>query len=135
MSIDQEKISKFFKDKFYWEIIIAVILFAVASLTGNVLEFIIHMLYFIIFLEIVRAVSNFIREQRIKITLLIDAFIILTLREFIVNVVKVNKEDFSSFAMVFSSSVNFHIMIFSGVLVFLFLLRYIADRKLYNQKP
>jgi len=123
--------SKFFNDRFYWEIIISVMLFGIALLTGSVLEFIINMLYFIIFLEIVRAASNFIREQKIKITLLIDAFIILTLREFIVNVVKVNGEDFGSFAMVFASSVNFHIMIFSGVLVFLFLLRYVADRKLY----
>ena len=131
MSIIQTNISKFFKDKFYWEIIISVILFGIALVTGSILEFIISMLYFIIFLEIVRAVSNFIREQKIKITLLIDAFIILTLREFIVNVVKINKEDFSSFTMVFTSSVNFHIMIFSGVLVFLFLLRYVADKKLY----
>ena len=131
MSIIQTNISRFFKDKFYWEIIISVILFGIALVTGSILEFIISMLYFIIFLEIVRAVSNFIREQKIKITLLIDAFIILTLREFIVNVVKINKEDFSSFAMVFASSVNFHIMIFSGVLVFLFLLRYVADKKLY----
>ena len=134
MSIIQTNMSKFFNDRFYWEIIISIMLFGIAILTGFVLEFIINMLYFIIFLEIVRAASNFIREQKIKITLLIDAFIILTLREFIVNVVKVNKEDFSSFAMVFSSSVNFHIMIFSGVLVFLFLLRYVADRKLYGQR-
>ena len=131
MSIIQTNMSKFFNDRFYWEIIISVILFGIAVLTGSILEFIINMLYFIIFLEIVRAVSNFIREQKIKITLLIDAFIILTLREFIVNVVKINKEDFSSFTMVFTSSVNFHIMIFSGVLVFLFLLRYVADKKLY----
>lgn len=105
----------------------------VALLTNTIVEFIIYMLYFIIFLEIVRAVSHFIREQAIKITLLIDAFIILTLREFIVNVVKVNKEKYSSFDMLFSSSVNFHLMIFSGVLIFLFLLRYVAHAKLYEE--
>ena len=129
-----KEISSFFHNKFYWELIVAVILFGIAMLTSTIVEFIIYMLYFIIFLEIVRAVSHFIREQTIKITLLIDAFIILTLREFIVNVVKVNKEQYSSFDMLFSSSVNFHLMIFSGVLIFLFLLRYIADTKLYGQR-
>ncbi len=124
----------FFHNKFYWELIVAVILFGIAMLTNTIVEFIIYMLYFIIFLEIVRAVSHFVREQTIKITLLIDAFIILTLREFIVNVVKVNKEQYSSFDMLFSSSVNFHLMIFSGVLIFLFLLRYVADTKLYGQR-
>lgn len=129
-----KKISNFLHNKFYWELIVAVILFGIAMLTNTIVEFIIYMLYFIIFLEIVRAVSHFIREQAIKITLLIDAFIILTLREFIVNVVKVNKEQYSSFDALFSSSVNFHLMIFSGVLVFLFILRYVAHTKLYEEK-
>ena len=129
-----KEITNFFQNKFYWELIVAVILFGVAMLTNTIVEFIIYMLYFIIFLEIVRAVSHFIREQTIKITLLIDAFIILTLREFIVNVVKVNNEQYSSFEMLFSSSVNYHLMIFSGVLIFLFLLRYVADTKLYGQR-
>jgi len=129
-----KKTSQFLKEKFYIEIFIAVALFGIALAMGNMIEFIIYMLYFIIFLEIVRAVSHFIREQKIKITLLIDAFIILVLREFIVNVVKVNKEEFSSIEMVFSSSVNYHILILSGVLVFLFFLRYIADKKLYNKR-
>lgn len=130
----QKDVNGFLQNKFYWELIVAVILFGVAALTNTIVEFIIYMLYFIIFLEIVRAVSNFIREQTIKITLLIDAFIILTLREFIVNVVKVNKEDYTSFTMLFSSPINFHLMIFSVVLIFLFLLRYVADVKLYGEK-
>lgn len=129
-----QKTTNFFHNKFYWELIAAIILFTIAILTNTIVEFIIHMLYFIIFLEIIRAVSHFIREQTIKITLLIDAFIILTLREFIVNVVKVNNEEYISFHMLFTSSVNFHLMIFSLVLIFLFILRYVADTKLYGQK-
>jgi uncharacterized membrane protein (DUF373 family) len=77
-------------------------------------------------LELVRAIMSFIREQRVKLGILIDAFIVLTLREFIVNVVKMNKEDISSFESLMSNSINFHIMIFSGVLIFLFILRWIA---------
>jgi len=120
------KLKEFFYNKFYIELILASILFIVAISTSSMIEIIIGLLYFIIMLEIVRAVMSFLREKRIKIRILIDAFIILALREFIVNVVKINKENFSNIEAVFSSSVNFHIMIFSGVLLFLFLLRWLA---------
>jgi uncharacterized membrane protein (DUF373 family) len=116
----------FLHSKFYIELIIAVILFSMAVYLDSIVTIIIYMLYFIIFLEIVRAVMSFIREKRVQIRILIDAFIILALREFIVNVVKLNKEEFDSFDALFNSSTNFHILVFSGVIVFLFLLRYLA---------
>ncbi|MCK9338125.1 MAG: phosphate-starvation-inducible PsiE family protein [Arcobacteraceae bacterium] len=122
------KFSRFFKDKLYIELIIATVLFSIALITNSLLEFIIYMLYFIIFLEIVRAVMSFIREQRVRIGILIDVFIILALREFIVNVVKINKEELNSFEALFNSPTNFHILIFSGVILFLFVLRYIAKK-------
>jgi uncharacterized membrane protein (DUF373 family) len=120
------KIKEFFYSKFYIEIILAIVLFITAVATNNMVATIIYMLYFIIMLELVRAIMSFIREQRVKLGILIDAFIVLTLREFIVNVVKMNKEDISSFESLMSNSINFHIMIFSGVLIFLFILRWIA---------
>jgi uncharacterized membrane protein (DUF373 family) len=120
--------TKFVQDKFYIELIIASVLFAFAVATDSLLEFIIYMLYFIIFLEIVRAVMSFIREHRVKIGILIDVFIILALREFILNVVKINKEELDSFDALFNSPTNFHILVFSGVILFLFLLRYIAKK-------
>jgi len=116
------------KNKFSLEMWIAVILFTIAALTNTIVEFIIYMLYFIIFLEITRAVTSFIREQRVKIFLLIDAFIILTLREFIVNVVKINNIEASTASSFFSNPVNFNVLMFSGVLLFLFLLRYLAKK-------
>jgi len=126
--VERKEISKFFKNKFYWEVIIATLLFFIAWFMGSIVDFIIMMLYFIIFLEIVRAVGGFIREQRVRITPLIDAFLILALREFIVTVVKVNKESADSFEAMFNSSTNFHLMVFSGVILFLFLLRYLAHK-------
>jgi len=60
------------------------------------IEIIIYALYFMIFLEIVRVLIGFIFDNRVKLRALIDIFIILALREFIVNVVKINKEDFNS---------------------------------------
>ncbi len=120
------KLKEFFYSKFYIELIVASALFIVAVVTDSVVLIIIYLLYFIIMLEIVRAVMSFMREKRVKIRILIDAFIILTLREFIVNVIKINKEDITSFEMLLSNSTNFHILIFSGVLLFLFVLRWLA---------
>ena len=133
------KLKEFFYSKFYIELIVASMLFLVAVLTDSVVLIIIYLLYFIIMLEIVRAVMSFLREKRVKIRILIDAFIILTLREFIVNVIKINKEDITSFEMLLSNSTNFHILIFSGVLLFLFILRWLAvftspDRSIEQQE-
>ncbi|MEN8717328.1 MAG: hypothetical protein ABF301_01520 [Sulfurovum sp.] len=120
------RLTRFFSQKLYLELGIAFILFAIALALDMLMDFIIYMLYFIIFLEIVRAVINYIREQRVVMSLLVDAFIILALREFIVNVVKVNQEELSTFEQIFSSAVNFNILILSGVIIFLFIVRYFA---------
>jgi uncharacterized membrane protein (DUF373 family) len=121
-------------NKFYIEIILATILFAFALAMDNMILIIINLLYFIIMLEIVRAVVGFLREQRVKIGILIDAFIILTLREFIVNVIKINKENITSIESLLSNSTNFNILIFSGVLIFLFMLRWAAKMTAYESK-
>lgn len=122
-----EKIKLFFSDKFRIELAFAISLFIVATYLGLIVKFIIYALYFMIFLEIVRALIGFISEKRVKLGILIDVFIILALREFIVSVVKINNENFGSFYDVFASTTNYHVMIFSGVLIFLFLLRYLAN--------
>ena len=117
---------RFFNDKFYIEIILASVLFLIAMILNMMLEFVIYMLYFIIYLEIVRAVINYIREQRVIISFLVDAFIILALRELIVNLVKINTEKIDSLEALLSSSLNYNIMIISGVILFLFLVRYLS---------
>ncbi len=128
----------FFSDKLYIELAITSVLFLIALLLDKLMDFIIYMLYFVIFLEIVRAVVNYVREQRVSMTLLVDAFIILALREFIVNVVKVNKEDLSSLSAIFSSPINFNLLILSGVILFLMLIRYLSvitsQRNLLKEK-
>ena len=75
------KIISFFSDKLYIELSIAGILFLIALVLDMLMDFIIYMLYFVIFLEIVRAVVNYVREERVSMTLLVDAFIILALRD------------------------------------------------------
>lgn len=122
----RRKIISFFSDKLYIELSVAAVLFLIALSLDKLMDFIIYMLYFIIFLEIVRAVANYIREQRVTLSLLVDAFIILALREFIVNVVKVNKEELTTFEAVFSSAVNYNLLILSGVIIFLLVVRYLS---------
>ncbi|MEA3353810.1 MAG: phosphate-starvation-inducible PsiE family protein [Campylobacterota bacterium] len=120
------ELKTFFHSKFYIELIVASTLFIVAIVTNSMVTIIIYLLYFIIMLEIVRAVMSFMREQRVQIRILIDAFIILALREFIVNVVKINKEKIDSLEALLTSSTNSHILVFAGVLIFLFILRWLA---------
>ncbi|AXH11732.1 phosphate-starvation-inducible PsiE family protein [Halarcobacter bivalviorum] len=117
---------RFFQDKFYIEIVVASILFLAALALDLMLEFIIYMLYFIIYLEIVRAVINYIREQRVVISFLVDAFIILALRELIVNLVKINNEKIDSVEALLSNSLNYNIMIIAGVIIFLFIVRFLS---------
>ena len=116
----------FFSDKLYIELSITAVLFVIALALDKLMDFIIYMLYFVIFLEIVRAVVNYIREQRVTLSLLVDAFIILALREFIVNVVKVNKEELATFEAIFASAVNYNLLILSGVIIFLLVVRYLS---------
>lgn len=137
----RKTVMNFFRDKLYIELSIASALFLIALALDMLMDFIIYMLYFIIFLEIVRAVVNYIREQRVTLSLLVDAFIILALREFIVNVVKINKEELGTLEAVFSSPVNFNLLILSGVIFFLLIVRYMSvkssQRYLFkdNEKP
>ena len=122
----KKTIINFFSEQLYIEFSIAAVLFLVALVLDMLMDFIIYMLYFIIFLEIVRAVVNYIREERVSLSLLVDAFIILALREFIVNVVKVNKENLNTFEAIFTSSVNMNLLVLSGVIVFLLFIRYLS---------
>ena len=121
-----EKLKDIFYNKFYLEISIAILLFILAVAFFSIVEIIIYLLYFVILLEIVRAVIGFLREQRVRIWILVDASIVLTLRELIVNVVKVNKENLTNITDIFSNHTTINIFIFGVVLLFLFVLRFLA---------
>lgn len=122
----KKTILNFFSDKLYIEISITTVLFFIALMLDRIMDFIIYMLYFIIFLEIVRTVVNYIREQRVIMSLLVDAFIILALREFILNVVKINKEQLTSIEALFNSPLNYNLFILAGVILFLMVVRYLS---------
>jgi uncharacterized membrane protein (DUF373 family) len=122
-----EQIREYLRDnKYYIELPIAVAMFIYAMITDSLIELIIYMLYFIIFLEIVRSVIEFTKGHRIKIRVLVDAFIILSLREFIVNVAKLGKQDYASLDAMLSSNTIMQILAYSVVILFLFFTRYLA---------
>lgn len=129
-----QTVKKFFENRFYIEITAAITLFAIAVATNSMIEIIINLLYFIIILEIVRAVVGYLKDNTFKTKYLIDASIILTLRELIVNVVKVNNEDLGGFEAFITSSLNFHIFVFSGTLIFLFFIRWLSIITSTNRK-
>jgi uncharacterized membrane protein (DUF373 family) len=116
------------------EIVIAILLFSVAMLMGKMMDFIIYMLYFIIFLEIVRALMSYLREERVMIRFLVDAFIILSLREFIVNVVKINKEEISSYYELLNEPTMINLIVLSLVILFLFFVRFLAIKTSHSKK-
>jgi len=108
------------------EIVITASLFVIAIVFDALMTIIIYLLYFIIFLEIVRAVMNYINQEDVNVMFLINAFIILSLREFIVNVVKINEEQITSFDMLLSNPINFNLIVLSGVIIFLFFVKYLS---------
>jgi uncharacterized membrane protein (DUF373 family) len=114
------------KDKHYIEIVLAGGFFLIALYYHMLMDFIIYMLYFVIFLEITRTVINYIREQTVVLSIIVDAFIILTLRELIVNVVKINNEKLNSLDALMSSTLNWNIFIIAGVILFLLIVRYLS---------
>jgi len=121
-----KKIKQYFKNNHAIEIGVSIILFIIAVYLDRLMDFIIYMLYFIIFLEIVRAVISYVVDHTVDIRFLIDAFIILTLREFIVNIVKINKEEIHTFNELLNSSLNLDLMVLSGAILFLFFIRYLT---------
>jgi uncharacterized membrane protein (DUF373 family) len=71
------------------EVILALVLFVYAVLTETIVKTIIDILYFIIILELVRMVVEYIKSptHRVKLRYLVDAGIIAVLREIIIIVV------------------------------------------------
>ena len=128
MSMNNNSIAKWGLNlkKFNFEVVIATVLFGIALYTDKMMDMIIYMLYFIIFLEIVRALLGYIQEERVLLRFLVDAFIVLALREFIVNVVKINKYDIATFDALWSSPIAINLLVLSVVILFLFFVRYLA---------
>tara|TARA_R110002033_G_scaffold13325_3_gene39744 strand:- start:10283 stop:10678 length:396 start_codon:yes stop_codon:yes gene_type:complete len=77
------KINKYFASNY--EVLIAMILFIAIIISG--LEFskaIIYMLEFIVIMEVVKMISDFIKKEKLRLRFIIDLFIIFLIRDVII---------------------------------------------------
>lgn len=93
-----------------YEVLIATIVFVTIILLG--LEFykaIILMLEFIVIMEVVKMISDFIKKEKLRLRFVIDIFIIFLIRDVIILSTDVNKDYFD---IVFLLSIIFIFFIF-----------------------
>ncbi len=87
------KIKAYFSSNF--EVLAATIIFVAIFATG--LEFykaIILMLEFIVVMEVVKMISDFVKKQKLRLRFVIDIFIIFLIRDVIILSTNVNKDYF-----------------------------------------
>ncbi len=87
------KIKAYFSSNF--EVLAAIIIFVAIFATG--LEFykaIILMLEFIVVMEVVKMISDFVKKQKLRLRFVIDIFIIFLIRDVIILSTNVNKDYF-----------------------------------------
>ncbi len=99
---------KHIKDNY--QIIVSVIIFLVIFLSNiQFYKTIVLMLEFIVVIEVVRMISDFIEKRKIRLRFAIDIFIIFLIRDVVILVTKPNKEYFD---IVFLLGVIFVFFIF-----------------------
>ncbi|RXJ80873.1 phosphate-starvation-inducible PsiE family protein [Arcobacter sp. F2176] len=85
------KINKYFASNY--EVLIAMILFIAIIISG--LEFskaIIYMLEFIVIMEVVKMISDFIKKEKLRLRFVIDLFIIFLIRDVIIQASHTKKD-------------------------------------------
>lgn len=100
------------------EVTLALIIFIFALFVSNPIAVIIDILYFIIILEVIRTVVEYVRsaEHRVKIRYLVDATIVATLREIII--ITVDHEKLVEHIYQLSVfGISFFVMLFARYLV------------------
>ena len=85
------KISNYFSSNF--EVLVATVIFLTVVLAGNnFYSAIILMLEFIVIMEVVKMISDFIRKETLRLRYVLDIFIIFLIREVIILSANKNKD-------------------------------------------
>ena len=85
------KISNYFSSNF--EVLVATVIFLTVLLAGNdFYSAIILMLEFIVIMEVVKMISDFIRKETLRLRYVLDIFIIFLIREVIILSANKNKD-------------------------------------------
>lgn len=94
------KISNYFSSNF--EVLIATVIFVTVVLAGNdFYRAIILMLEFIVIMEVVKMISDFIRKERLRLRYVLDIFIIFLIREVIILSANKSKDYFDIVFLLF----------------------------------
>ena len=94
------KISNYFSSNF--EVLVATVIFLTVVLAGNnFYSAIILMLEFIVIMEVVKMISDFIRKETLRLRYVLDIFIIFLIREVIILSANKNKDYFDIVFLLF----------------------------------
>ena len=94
------KISNYFSSNF--EVLIATVIFITVVIAGNdFYRAIILMLEFIVIMEVVKMISDFIRKERLRLRYVLDIFIIFLIREVIILSANKSKDYFDIVFLLF----------------------------------
>ncbi|MCT7462456.1 phosphate-starvation-inducible PsiE family protein [Aliarcobacter cryaerophilus] len=94
------KISNYFSSNF--EVLVATVIFLTVFLAGNdFYSAIILMLEFIVIMEVVKMISDFIRKETLRLRYVLDIFIIFLIREVIILSANKNKDYFDIVFLLF----------------------------------
>ena len=95
-----QKISDYFSSNF--EVLVATVIFLVIFIAGNdFYSAIILMLEFIVIMEVVKMISDFIRKETLRLRYVLDIFIIFLIREVIILSANKNKDYFDIVFLLF----------------------------------
>lgn len=94
------KISNYFSSNF--EVLVATVIFLTVVIDGNdFYSAIILMLEFIVIMEVVKMISDFIRKETLRLRYVLDIFIIFLIREVIILSANKNKDYFDIVFLLF----------------------------------
>mgnify|MGYP003494225675 FL=1 len=94
------KISNYFSSNF--EVLVATVIFLTVVVAGNnFYSAIILMLEFIVIMEVVKMISDFIRKETLRLRYVLDIFIIFLIREVIILSANKNKDYFDIVFLLF----------------------------------
>lgn len=94
------KIRMYFRSNY--EVLAAAIIFIVVIGTGyKFSKAIVLMLEFIVIMEVVKMISDFIKQEKLRLRFVIDIFIIFLIRDVIINASHVNKDYFTILFLLF----------------------------------
>ena len=95
-----QKISDYFSSNF--EVLVATVIFLVIFIAGHdFYRAIILMLEFIVIMEVVKMISDFIRKETLRLRYVLDIFIIFLIREVIILSANKNKDYFDIVFLLF----------------------------------